>query len=180
MEVRIHQKCIKKRCSKSSGKMMQKWNLQKLCARRGHVPGVQEVRSSSRDSRSRFPHACNIITKTNIWQTAENQRPGTFAGRHGADLSIYWAQAPPGPDLLAPRSVALAIVSTTGQAPIFGSNLGFSYFWNYFHIFEANTYFWMIQFFEQTNHIFEANNKTFSETLMFPNETLSWKRNGFE
>jgi len=67
-------------------------------------PGVlEEVRSSSRDSRSRFPLASNILQKTNTRQTTKKQ-PRTSnshltrtwrAGRHGADLSIYWAQGPP-------------------------------------------------------------------------------------
>ncbi len=70
-----------------------------------HGPGVpEEVRSSSGDSRSRFPLASNILQKTNTRQTTKKQ-PRTSnshltrtwrAGRHGADLSIYWAQGPPG------------------------------------------------------------------------------------
>ena len=68
-------------------------------------PGVpEEVRSSSGDSRSRFPLASNILQKTNTRQTTKKQSPRTSggqlartwrAGRHGADLYIYWARAPP-------------------------------------------------------------------------------------
>ena len=69
-------------------------------------PGVpEEVRSSSGDSRSRFPLASNILQKTNTRQTTKKQSPRTSGGhlartwrasRHGADLSIYWAQGSPG------------------------------------------------------------------------------------
>ena len=56
-------------------------------------PGVpEEVRSSSRDSRSRFPLASNILQKANTQQTTKKQSPRTSschltrtwrAGRHG-------------------------------------------------------------------------------------------------
>ena len=36
-----------------------------------------EIRSSSGDSRSRFPLASNIVKKTNIWQTTKKQSPRT-------------------------------------------------------------------------------------------------------
>ena len=85
---------------------MQKWSAKKLYARRGPGPNVpEEVRSSSGDSRSRFPLASNIAKKTNIWQTTKKQSPRTSgsyltrtrrASRHGADLWIYWAQGLPG------------------------------------------------------------------------------------
>jgi hypothetical protein len=60
------------------------------------------VRNSSGDCRSRFPLASNILQKTNTWQTTKklprtSQLARTWrASRHGADLSIYWAQGPPG------------------------------------------------------------------------------------
>ena len=94
-----------KQYKKTSRKMMQKLSAKKLYARRGLGPGVlEEVRSSSGDSRSRFPLASNILQKTNTRQTTKKQSPRTSwcqltrtwrAGRHGADLSIYWAQCRP-------------------------------------------------------------------------------------
>ena len=67
---------------------------------KGPGPGVpEEVRSSSGDSRSRFPLACNIIKKANIRQTTEKQSPRTEA-RTRTHLTCrqalrgYWAHGP--------------------------------------------------------------------------------------
>ena len=96
-------KNMKKQYKKTSRKMMQKLSAKKLYARRGLGPRVpEEVRSSSGDSRSIFPLASNILQTTNTWQTTKKQ-PRTSnshlartwrAGRHGADLLIYWAHWP--------------------------------------------------------------------------------------
>ena len=65
--------------------MMQKISAKKLWARRGDGPGKralgpgvpEEVRSSSGDSRSRFPLASNILQKTNTRQTTKKQPRNT-------------------------------------------------------------------------------------------------------
>ena len=64
---------------------------------------------------------------------------------------INWAQGPPpGRDLLAPRSVAPAIVSTTGTA-------SFSHQFHNFNILEA-FFLWLSHIFERANNILEASN----------------------
>ena len=74
-------KNMKKQYKKTSRKMMQKLSAKKLWARRGDGPGKralgpgvpEEVRSSSGDSRSRFPLASNILQKTTTRQTTKKQ-----------------------------------------------------------------------------------------------------------
>ena len=99
-------KMIQKNITKNDAKMKRP-KAQDPKGREGALgPGVlEEVRSFSVDSRSRFPLASNIIKKTNIRQTIKKQSPRTSgsylartwrAGRHGADLLIYWAQWPHG------------------------------------------------------------------------------------
>ena len=78
-------KNMKKQYKKTSRKMMQKLSAKKLWARRGDGPGKralgpgvpEEVRSSSGDSRSRFPLASNILQKTNTRQTTKKQPRNT-------------------------------------------------------------------------------------------------------
>ena len=101
---------IKQTWTNNTNKHYVKWCKKNKCQKairpEGPRPRVpEEVMSSSRDSRSRFPLASNTIKRTNIWQTTKNRSSRTSdshlartwrAVRHGADLSIYWAQGPPG------------------------------------------------------------------------------------
>ena len=91
-----NEKTIQKNITKNAAKMKRQKAIRS--------EGPEEVRSSSGDSRSRFPLASNILQKTNTRQTTKKQ-PRTSnshlartwrAGRHGADLLIYWAHCPPG------------------------------------------------------------------------------------
>ena len=105
MEIEINQKTWKNNTKTHHEKWCKNEASKSYTPEGAHGPGVPEgVRSSSGDSRSRFPLASNILQKTNTRQTIKKQ-PRTSggqltrtwrAGRHGADLSIYWAQGPPG------------------------------------------------------------------------------------
>ena len=106
MEVEIHQKTWKNNTKTHHEKWCKNEAPKSYAPGGADGPGVpEEVRSSSGDSRSRFPLASNILQQTNTRQTTKKQNPRTSAGqltrtwragRHGADLSIYWAQGPPG------------------------------------------------------------------------------------
>ena len=143
-----HQKYMKKLYNK---------NNTKNDAVKNHSPGwvlgpgvPEEVRSSSGDSRSRFPLASNILQKTNTWQTIKKQ-PRTSnshltrtwrAGRHGADLLIYWAQGSPALRGHAGRATGVRV-------PRFMALAGFSFFQH------SGSQFSCIR---RKNHDFEANN----------------------
>ncbi len=72
----IHETIIQKNMTKNDAKMKR----QKAIGPEGPGPGVlEEVRSSSGDSRSRSPLASNIIKKTNTRQTTKKQ-PRTSGG----------------------------------------------------------------------------------------------------
>ena len=74
MEVGINQKYMNKRFPKIITTNDAKMEPPKVICPKGPGPGVpEEVRSSSGDSRSRFPLACNIIKETNTWQTTKKQ-----------------------------------------------------------------------------------------------------------
>ena len=103
-----HEKTIQKNITKNYAKIKRQKAIgpegPRARSEGAHGPGApEEVRSSSGDSSSRFPLASNIIKKTNICQTTKKQTPRTSgcylartwrAGRHGADLYIYWAHGP--------------------------------------------------------------------------------------
>ena len=89
-------KLYKKKITENDAKTKRQRGRWARSARRG-------IRSSSGDSRSRFPLASNILQKTNTRQTTKKQSPRTSscqltrtwrAGRHGAGLYIYWAHGP--------------------------------------------------------------------------------------
>ena len=105
MEVGIHQKYMKKLYKKTSRKMMQKLSAKKLQARSGPW-----ARSAGRGKE--FLRRLQVKVPSCIQHPAKKQRPGKQlksnletqtplartwrAGRHGADLLIYWAPWPPG------------------------------------------------------------------------------------
>ena len=69
-----HETTIQKNITKHDAKMKRPKAIRSEGRGGANGPGVpEEVRSSSGDSRSRFPLASNIVKKTNIRQTTEKQ-----------------------------------------------------------------------------------------------------------
>ena len=93
-----HEQTIQKNIMKNDAKMKRPKAMGPEGPEPALGPGVpEEVRSSSGDSRSRFPLASNILQKTTSRQTIKKQ-PRTSnshlartwrAGRHGADIYQY-------------------------------------------------------------------------------------------
>ena len=86
--IKKHEKTIQKHITKNDAKMKRQKAIRSEGPGGVLGPGVpEEVRSSSGDSRSRFPLASNIITKTNTRQTIKKQCPRTSGSTsHALDV----------------------------------------------------------------------------------------------